>query len=72
MSPELGTETKYRNMIDQFDELYDWRSAVLFQMIDWPHEAQVLQAEGARSWELDHPAKSDGLVGADRQLIHLL
>lgn len=40
---------------------------VLFQMIDWPNEAQVLQVEGARSWELDHPQKkSDGLVDEDR------
>jgi hypothetical protein len=44
----------------------------LFQMIDWPNEAQVLKVDGARSWELYHIAKSDGLVDEDRQFIHLL
>ena len=44
---------------------------VLFQMIDRPNEAQERQEDRARSWELDHPVKSDRLVEEDRRLINL-
>jgi len=46
--------------------------SVLFQMIDCANEAQVCHVDRARSWELNHHAKSDGLVYEDRQLINLV
>jgi hypothetical protein len=46
---------------------------VLFQMIDWPNEAQVPQVDvEERFWELDHLTRNDGLVEEERRPIHLL